>query len=109
MSATLTKARSFLALLIDNKTLTQQKRSLLNTTNDNQLQALTLIAQNSLKDNIPINDVQKRKIHKYRKILKKIASKNLSNKSKKKLIKKHYKIILLILIILKELLERVII
>lgn len=108
MTTTLVQAKCFLSLLLDNKTLSEQKKSLLATSSDSQVKAISLIVQNSLKSDLPVKNSDKKKIHKYRKILKKICNNKLTNSNKKKLIKKHYKIILVILLVLKELLEKVI-
>lgn len=109
MTATLVQAKCFLSLLLDNKTLSEQKRSLLSTSNDSQIRAISLIAENSIKPNVPLKSKDKKKIAKYKKILKKLSSTKLANSNKKRLIKKHYKIILIILLLMKELVDQVLV
>lgn len=109
MTSTLVQAKCFLRLLLDKKTLIGQKKALLFSANENQCQAVSLVIQNSLKENVPVKNTEKKKILKYKNILKKIAKKTLSKKNKLKLIKKHYKIILIILLIMKQLLEKVLV
>lgn len=105
MADTLKKVKCYLKVLIDKDTLPQQKKALLSASSDTQVDAITVIAENSLKSELPIDNKDKKKLKKYKKILKKLASKKLKKNSKKRLIKKHYKIILVILLILKQLLE----
>lgn len=107
MSATLVQAKCFLTLLLDKKSSREQKRALLCSANENQCKAISLVIQNSLKENVPVKNTDKKKISKYKKILKKICKKTISNRKKLNLIKKHYKIVLIIILIMKQLLEQV--
>lgn len=105
MADSLLKVKCYLRLLTDKDVLIQQKKALLSHSSDSQVEAITVLAQNTQKKDLPITNKEKKKLSKYKKILKKLSNTKIAKATKKRLIKKHYKIILIVILILKELLE----
>ena len=99
----------FLQILFNEDCISEeQKRGLLYDITKPQIDALTEIFFNLLHANLPLKEEISKKINKHRRILKSLSKKSLPLFKKRKLIRKHYKIILFFMKSLKSILKQLI-
>lgn len=103
MSALLQKYVPFIIVVTsgDNK----QTRAILSTVTDNQIRVLSEIAANTLHANIPLSAKSLKLLKKHKKLIKSLASTTLALKTKKRLIVKHWKGLLVLLNIVRPFVE----
>ena len=80
--------KDFLNLLAQSKT-PKRRRLLIEWAGKNDLDALSEISLNTLKGNIKLNPSSYKKMQKYKKVLRTLASKKASVNKRKKIVKQH--------------------
>ena len=97
----------FLQILFSEDCISEeQKRGLLYDITTPQIQALTEIFFNLLHANLPLKEELQKKIKKHRRILKNLSKKSLPLFKKRKLIRKHFKLILFLMNSVKSILKQ---
>ena len=103
MSSLLQKHIPFIILVTSGDK--KQTRAILNTVTDNQVRVLSEVAANTLFGNIPLTARSRDTLKKHKKLIKGLASRTLSSKTKKKAILKHQKGLVVLLETVRPFLE----
>ena len=89
------KSARFFGVLLDASD--KQRLAILKTVSDSQLRSLLEAIYNVLKGNCPIGETTKRGLSRYKKVLRRLVSKEFSLNQKRRLLIKHHRILPLIL------------
>lgn len=95
MSSLLERQGAFIRLLYDCPP--RQRKSLIQYITDDQLRALSQIALNVLRGNVPITDSYKKKLKRYKDVIRSLASRQISKARKRKALLKFHAVVPLLI------------
>jgi len=91
MSGLLERQGAFIRFLYDCPP--RQRKSLIQYITDEQLRALSQIALNVLQGNVPITESYKKKLKRYKDVIRSLASRQISKARKRKTLLKHHSVV----------------
>ena len=83
------KEKYFLKFLFN--TTEQQQKILMKHLTKSQMDVLVEVIYNAIMGNLTISDTDKRRLQRYRHVIRKVVSKGLSQKRRKSILLKHFK------------------
>lgn len=102
MSSTLKRFKCYLQLLLDKRTKPDQRFGLLYTANVEQIAAVVEIIHNIIFGTIESTTVLRQKVKKGEKVLKRLTSSKRASQSQSIIVRKHYRLIAHIIVLVKN-------